>query len=194
MAFIGLRYPVVATVTSHTAGAEPVYGTGMVIGHAITANLTITRNDNPLYADDRIVEDDNGITGMSLELGLDDISEEVQAYMLGTVKETGTSSAPDLYLDGDSGAPAVGVGYIRVRRKDGATKYQATWIYKATFGFTDESAQTKGETIEWQTPTITGRAQGVSRGSTGRLDFRARAVFDTEAAAISWLNTKAGIS
>lgn len=196
MAFIGLRYPVVATVNTHTEGTDPTYNTGKVIGHAIQANLTINRNDNPLYADDRIVEDDNGITGMSLELGLDDIPEDVQVYMLGVVKETTGSgtSAVDTYFDNDKGAPVVGVGYIRVRRKAGVTSYQAVWIYKATFGYTDETAQTKGESIEWQTPTITGRVQGVSRTGTGRLDFRAKQEFATEAEAMAWLKTKAGIT
>lgn len=196
MAYIGLRYPVVATVSGHTDGADPTYNAGKVIGHAIQANLTINRNDNPLYADDRIVEDDNGITGMSLELGLDDIPEDVQVYMLGVVKETTGSgtSAVDTYFDNDQGAPVVGVGYIRVRRKAGVTSYQAVWIYKATFGYTDETAQTKGESIEWQTPTITGRVQGVSRTGTGRLDFRAKQEFATEAEAIAWLKTKAGIT
>ena len=196
MAFIGLRYPVVATVSAHTEGTDPTYNTGKVIGHAIQANLTINRNDNPLYADDRIVEDDNGITGMSLELGLDDIPEDVQVYMLGVAKETtgSGSSAVDTYLDNDEGAPAVGVGYIRVRRKGGVTSFQGVWIYKATFGYTDENAQTKGENIEWQTPTITGRVQGISRTGSGRLDFRAKQMFDTEAGAIAWLKTKAGIT
>ena len=196
MAFIGLRYPVVAQVATHTEGSEPTYSAGKVVGKAITANLTITRNDNPLYADDKIAEDDNGITGMSLELGLDDITEEVQTYMLGVVKETtGTASASvDTYLDSDASAPAVGVGYIRVRRKGGTTSYQGVWIYKATFGYTDESAQTKGESIEWQTPTVTGRCVGISRTSTGRLDFRARQNFATEADAMAWLNAKAGIT
>ena len=196
MAFIGLRYPVVATLSSHTDGSEPTYGTGKVIGHAITANLTITRNDNPLYADDRIVEDDNGITAMSLELGVDDLTEEIQAYMLGTIKETTGSgtSAVDTYLDSDASAPDVGMGYIRVRRKAGVTSYQACWIYKAKFSFEDESTQTKGESIEWQTPTVTGRCVGISRGSTGRIDFRARQVFASEAEAKAWLNTKANIA
>lgn len=195
MAFIGLRYPVCAQVATHTEGSEPTYSAGKVIGKAIQANLTITRNDNPLYADDTIAEDDNGITGMSLELGLDDITEEVQVYMLGTVKETtGTTASVDTYLDSDASAPPVGVGYIRVRRKGGVTSYQGVWIYKATFGYTDESAQTKGESIEWQTPTVTGRCVGISRTSTGRLDFRARQIFSTEADAMAWLNAKAGIT
>lgn len=195
MAYIGLRYPVVATVASHTDGSEPTYNAGKVIGHAIQANLTISRTDNPLYADDRIVEDDNGITGMSLELGLDDIDEAVQVYMLGVAKEDSADTTPiSTWFDSDASAPDVGVGYIRVRRKAGTTKFQAVWIYKAKFSYNDENSQTKGETIEWQTPTITGRCMGISRTGSGRLDFRARQLFDTEAAAMAWLNGKAGIT
>ena len=195
MAFIGLRYPVVATLTSHTDGSEPTYGTGMVIGHAIQANLTIERSDNPLRADDRIVEDDNGITGMTLELGVDDVSEAVQVYMLGVAEETGAgTSTVKTYIDNDSTSPDVGVGYIRVRRKAGTTTYQAIWIYKAKFAIESEDAQTKGETIEWQTPVLNGRAMAISRNSSGRLDFRARQEFSTEAAAITWLNAKANIT
>ena len=71
MAFIGMRHPVVATLSAHTAGSEPTYAAGKVVGHAIAGNLTITRNSNPLYGDDTIVEDDNSITAMSLELGVE---------------------------------------------------------------------------------------------------------------------------
>lgn len=196
MAFIGLRYPVVSRLTAHEDGDTPVYDNGMVIGHAIQANLTITRNDNPLYGDDRVVEDDNGITGMSIELGLDDLSEDVQVYMLGTVeKTTGTGTATvTTYTDTDASAPAVGFGYIRVRRKDGQTRWQATWYRKAVFGYTSEDAQTKGESIEWQTPTVTGRIMGISTDSSGALEFRERRIFTTESAAIAWLNEMAGIS
>ena len=196
MAFIGLRYPVVSLITAETAGSDPTYGSGKVMGHAITANLSITRNDNPLYADDTIVEDDNGITAMSLELGLDDIDEAVQTYMLGVTKVTTGSgtSAVDTYLDTDTSAPNVGMGYIRVRRKGGTTTFQGVWIYKVKFSMNDENSQTKGESIEWQTPTITGRCMGVSRTASGRLDFRIRQNFATEAQAIAWLKTKAGIS
>ena len=192
MAYIGLRYPVVATMASHTAGAEPTYNnTGMVIGKAIAANLTITRNNNPLYADDAIAEDDNGITAMSMELGTDDILEDVQEYMLGTYKVTGQSGAPTLYYDSDASAPKVGFGYYRVRKKAGVVKYQAIWYYQAVFGTDSENAATKGESIDWQTPTITGRCAALSVDSTGSKKFRVKAVFDTETDAINWLKTKA---
>lgn len=196
MAFIGMRHPVVATLASHTEGSEPTYNAGKIIGHAIAGNLTITRNNNPLYGDDVIVEDDNGITGMSLELGLDDIEEAVRVYMLG-LKEVTVGTGQDAtkeYHDTDDSAPYVGVGYIRVRRKNGTTSYQAVWIYKSVFAEESENSATKGESIEWQTPTITGRAMGLNVGGSGERTFRKKALFTTEAAAVAWLNTLAGIS
>lgn len=192
MAYIGMRYPVASKIATESAGSEPTYGTGFVVGKAISANLTITRNDNPLYADDAIAEEDNGITAMSIEVGTDDLDESVQENLLGVKKDaTGT---PILYFDTDAAAPYVGFGYIRVRRLNGATKFQAIWMHKVQFGQTSETAQTKGESIEWQTPTITGRAMGVSLNSPAAISFRKRAVFETEAAAKTWLNTQANIS
>ena len=187
MAFIGLRHPVVATIDSYTPGSVPTYEDGMVMGAAITANLSITRNDNPLYADDVITEDDNGITAMSLELGLDDLPETVQEYMLGVVEES------DAYVDSDASSPEVGMGYIRVRRKGGVTSYQGVWLYKVRFSMNDENSQTKGESIEWQTPTVTGRVVGVDLDGSGVMVFRARQLFDNEADAIDWLETLADI-
>jgi len=196
MAFIGMRHPVVATLASHTPGAEPTYGAGMVVGHAIAGNLTITRNSNPLHGDDTIVEDDNSVTAMSLELGVDDLDTPVREYMLGLVKKsTGSGqSSVDTYYDTDASAPYVGLGYIRVRRLDGVTKYEGVWYYKAMFSEESESSATKNESIEWQTPTVTGRCMGISIDSTGALTFRKKQYFTTEGEAIAWLNGLAGIA
>ena len=196
MAFIGMRHVVIAKVSAHTPGTEPTYGNGMVAGKAITGNLTINRNNNPLYADDVIAEDDNGITSMELELGLDDLLEDVQEYMgLLEKKTTGTgTSAVDTYYDTDKSADDVGVGYIRVRRKNGATKYQALWIYNTLFSIESENSQTKGENIEWNTPTVNGRCFGMEIDSTGDLTYRKIRNFDSESEAASWLNGLANYS
>lgn len=194
MAFIGLRYPVAAPITAETDGAEPTYGTGFVVGKAITANLTITRNDNPLYGDDAICEDDNGITAMSIELGTDDLEDEVQVKLLGIQSVAGTASAPTVYYDTEAASPNVGFGYIRVRRLRGVTSYQANWIYKTMFAQESENSQTKGESIEWQTPTLNGRAMGISLTNPSGITFRKRASFETETAAKAWLKTQANIN
>lgn len=192
MAYIGMKYVVAAQVAAEVAGSDPTYSAGKVIGKAISGNLTWNRNDNPLYADDAVAEDDNGITGGKIELNLDDLSDEVRVYLLGdTAKTVGEGTE---YETGDKAAPYVGFGFIRVRRKGGETSYQAMWFHKAQFGESSEEAKTKGESIEWQTPTLTGRIMGVQNDSTMATNYRRRATFDTEAAARSWLNTKAGIT
>lgn len=197
MAFIGMRHVVGALITNETAGSEPTYGTsgtGFIIGKAITGNLTINRNNNPLYADDAIAEDDNGITSMDLELGLDDLMEDIQDKM-GLLKAV-TAGSPSVttYYDTSASAKAIGLGYIRVRRKNGVTKYQAVWIYKAIFSKNSENSQTKGENIEWNTPTVNGRCFGLPIDSTGDLSYRKIQNFDTEADAATWLNGLANYS
>lgn len=198
MAMVGLRYVVAAAITTETPGSAIVYDTthGKIIGKAIAANITWTRNDNPLYADDTIAENDNGITSGTIELNLDDLSDEVRAYILGdTTTTTGTGTAAvTSYHTNESASPYVGVGYVRVRRKSGVTKYQANWIHKVQFSEENENAQTKGETIEWQTPTINGRIMGVQNTAALTINFKERAEFETFAAAKTWLNTKAGVT
>lgn len=191
MAFVGLRHVVAATIATEVEGQALTYDAGKVIGKAIEANLSWNRNDNPLYADDAIAENDNGITGGSLELNVDDLTDEVRAYLLGDATEgTGTDLA---YIETDDAAPYVGVGYIRVRRKNGETSYQGVWIYKAQFAQESEDAQTKGESIEWQTPTINGTIFGVTGEVTGKTAFRERKTFTTYTAAETWLDSKAGL-
>ena len=194
MPYIGMRHVVVAKVASHTAGSEPTYTAGMVMGKAITGNLTINRNNNPLYADDAISEDDNGITSMDLELGLDDLLEDVQEK-LGMLKKT-TAGTPSVttYYETTKESTLVGLGYIRVREKNNTISYQAIWIYKIQFSADSENSQTKGESIEWQTPTINGKAFAMDVDGSGDLAFRKIQVFSSESAAETYLDTIAGIT
>ena len=190
MAMIGMRHVVVSQLDGHTDGSEPTYkNSGKIAGGAISGNLNITRNDNDLHYDDVAGETDNGITAMSLELGLDDLLEDVQVYMLGT-KTQGTGD-DIVYVETSAAAPYVGIGYIRVRQKNGAIKYQAVWYYKVKFGMTTENSKTKGQSIEWQTPTITGKCVGISVDNSGDAAFRKKKVFDEESAAAAWLNNLA---
>lgn len=200
MAIIGMRHVVAAPITAHQSGSEPTYGTGFKVGLAMKGNLTINRNKNPLYADDAIAEDDNGITGMELELGVDDLSDDVETNM-GLVKkiEETTGTGQDAvttytYYDTDEPAKDIGVGYIRVRQKNNVKSYQAVWIYKTKFSKETEETQTKGENIEWQTPTVKGRCCGLNVGGDGEMRFRKRRTFATETEAEAWLDGLAGLT
>ena len=191
MAYIGLRHPVAAKFAQTADGATPTYTNGMVIGRAISANVTKTSNNNPLYADDIIAEDDTSLTAMSYSLNLDDLSDAARALLLGDVAATGTDSYYDEVGDGGS---EVGFGYIRVRRLQGVTSYQGVWCHKVLFSEDNENAQTKGESIQWTTPTLTGRVHGCYLDATGKAYFRRRKTFTSEADAVAWLNGLAGIT
>ena len=197
MAGVGMLHPVVARVSSYTDGQEPTYSAGMVIGHAIQGDLALSRNNNPLYGDDVIVEDDNSVTSAQLTLGVDDLVESVQTYMLAVKKKT-ANNQDDYYLTAGA-APVVGVGFCRVLRRDGVTVYNPVWLYRAVFGRDAENAATKGESINWQTPTVTGRCMGTYIDNDGEpVFYRARvypaSIAGAAAAALAWLDQMAGIS
>lgn len=195
MAFVGMQHVVAAKITAKPDNAMPTYSAGMVIGKAIQAELSITRNSNPLYADDVVAEDDNSITAMSVSIGMDDFTEEAQAY-LGLLKEVTGSGADDkTYYETSGSADSAGLGYMRVRRKNGITTYQGVWVLDVLFGIESENSQTKGESIEWQTPTVNGQAAAHMITSIDPTDpiFRMKKNFTTAAACIAWLNEQAGI-
>lgn len=191
MAVVGMRYPVAAQITAETEGSAITYGTGFVIAKAIRANITYNRNDNPLYADDAIAENDNGMTGYDIELEVDKLPDQVRVDLLGDVV-TGTGATAE-YDQTDASAPYVGFGYMRVLRENGETKYQAIWCYKCQFAEPSEETNTKGETIEWGTPTLNATGMGVRIDATGAIKYRTRKTFDTAAGAIAWLDEKANI-
>ncbi len=191
MAFVGLLYAVAAPIQTEADGQAITYGKGQVIGGMMTAEISYTRNSNPLYADDRVMEEDNSITGGTIKMGVDDVNDDARVMMLGDVKEG--DAGEEVYHETGESAPYVGTGYIRVRRKDNKTNYITYWVHKAIFGIGTESAKTKGQSIEWQTPTLEGSIMGVKNNAALQTRFRERRTFTKESEARAWLNKKAGI-
>ena len=111
--------------------------------------------------------------------------------LLGDVKEG--EAGEESYHETGVSAPYVGSGYIRVRRKDNKTSYIAYWVHKAIFGLGTESAKTKGQSIEWQTPTLEGSIMGVKNNPALQVRFRERRMFAGESEARAWIDKKAGI-
>ena len=94
MAFVGLLYAVAAPIQQETDGQPIIYGKGQVVGGMMTAEISYTRNSNPLYADDRVKEEDNSITGGTIKLGVDDASDEARyTYLLNKLGRTEERSA-----------------------------------------------------------------------------------------------------
>ena len=181
MAIIGLKYPIAAELTDESG---PTYDTGIVIGKGIAANITIEGGEaNILYADDAPAESDTSFQGGTIELGIDDLMDAVYAKLLGH-----TFSDDVIVANVNDQAPYFGVGFYKSRVKSGIRTYRATWIYKVQFSEPADSANTKGETIEWQSPTITGAITALANGT-----WKTQKTCSSEADAIAFIEAIANI-
>ena len=119
---VGMIYPVFAPIESHTDGSMPTYGTGFVIQEARNATVTRTYSNNPLYGDDRIVDDDNGLTDLTISFESTGLTDSDRINLLG---EEAWGTTAQWVTDAET--PWGGFGYIRKMRLNGEKSYEA-WI------------------------------------------------------------------
>lgn len=190
MAKIGLKFPVASPITGYSKDGMPIYGTGFIIGKAVSAEKSVECNDNQLPGDDAIAESDTSFASGGIKLGVTDFgsdyldSLQVQAKMLGhTVVDGKTIQRGALDI-----APYLGFGYYKTKIQNNKRYYEATWLYKSVFKVPSESTNTKGKSIEWQTPEIEGSFMAVE--GYGNDNYEDTEVFETEQEARSWLINK----
>ena len=194
MAYIGMRKPQFAQITTpRVDGSAITYGTPIVLGPAVSANLTFDVADNPDYGDDVIIDNDKGINGYSIALETNDISAEGRATCLGwTARSSGTPAAVTHYEVGDGAPPEGGLAYIRVKLFKGVKKYEAFFFHCLQCSSGGENASTKQKQITWNHPTINASGIGVYLDSTGTARYFDWMEFETESAAQTWINGKFG--
>lgn len=188
---VGILFPCWAPVISHNDGALPTYGTGRVLQEARNVNVTKEINNNPLYGDDRVVDDDNGMTGLTASFESTGLSMEDRREVL--AEEIDALNTSDGQWESDTSTPYGGFGYIRVMRENGTVKYDAYWILSIKFNEQNQETATKEGQITWRTPTLNGRAQGLYVDSTGKMRFRKHNEFSTASDAKAWLRTKLNV-
>ena len=192
MAKVGMKYPVCAPIVKETHGQPVEYGAGVVMGKAISADITYNRTASSLYADDAKVEADNSITGGSVSFTVDQVTLEGRKVAFG-LDVTDTEGGKLYHITGKS-TPYIGQGYIEVLNTDGKYQYRAIWLHKVQYGPQGRTSATKGEQITWQTETVTGEMMGAYINDSGEAHFEEVFEADTEAAAMAWLKTKAHIA
>ncbi|WP_186430882.1 major tail protein [Clostridium sp. BSD9I1] len=175
MAKIGLKYPVYKGATKQG-----------VIGKAIQADISISVNDSKLYADDAVAESDKSFQSGAITLGIDDLSDEIQTEFLGHVKDETTG---EITANTNDGNPYIGIGFYGIKMVNGVRKFRAVWFPKVQFAEPEDTNATKGESVEFNTPTLEGTIMLDNNG-----DWKKENTFGTEAEAKTYLETKAGIT
>lgn len=118
---------------------------------AISLSLAPNIDDAKLPADDVVYEATKNITFYDVEMGIAELDTADRAAILGhAIDSTG-----GLAIKTTDIAPYVALLY---RRRMANGKYRYAIIYKIRFAPSDEDIETKGESITYQTPVLTGTA------------------------------------
>ena len=191
MATIGLKYPVVGKYSE--SGGVVSHTDGMVLAKAIQAGISITLFGTTLYADDGLSESDKGFQEGTIDLNIDDLSQDAAKFIFGASEAAGGVTGDDttkmLVYKGDDDVPDVGVGFYAPRKKDGVRSYRAIFFTRVKFGYPNETLDTKGEQITYGTPTIQGAIQLDATGV-----WKREITVADEAKAVAWLKAQAGIT
>ena len=145
---IGLRDLFIAPITVADSGTE-TYGKPQRLAKAIQADLAPQSAEATLYADDAIDAIVKEFSGGNLTLGLNDLTPEKQALILGQTQDADGV----VYASGGDEPPYFACAF-RARRADGTYRYM--WLYKIKFAIPNENHATKGSSITFQTPQIVG--------------------------------------
>lgn len=189
---VGMMYPVFAPLTAHTDGSMPTYGAGVVIQEARNATVSKTYNENPLYGDDRVVDDDNGMTALNISFEPTGLSDSDRVLLFGEAVKQVSGVTAQIEMDNET--PYGGFGYVRKMRDHGEYSYEAWIILKVKFTEESQTTATKEQNISWNVPTLNGRAAALDIDGSGKLSWRIHSSFTTAAAAKAWLNTMLNVS
>lgn len=199
MAGIGL-YGVFYSKCVKSDGVTTGYdGNVKIMGKAISAEFEPnTPDDNPLYANNGVAENDASTgSGGTLTQTLDRMTLETAADLYGTTANKVTVSVGEESVEGleitykgsEVSAP-VGVAYVKMHQEDGVRYHEVVFYREATYSRPGDSAQTMGETIEWQTPEITANVVGL-QGDGSEPWYRVSR-WPTQEAAIAYVYTLLG--
>lgn len=183
-------------VTGYTGGVKQM-------GEAVSANFERRASSgNPLYANNRVKENDSSTaTGGTLTMVLDSLGLEPASDLFGikvqdiTITDEEASSGlteeekkgKALKFTGEERSVSVGAAYVRNHQVDGEQRCEVVLYREVVFTPPNEEAQTKGETIEWKTPQLTGNVAGQDKENNPWYES---VVFSTLRAAIAYINQR----
>lgn len=159
MARIGLTNIWFSNLTEASDGTA-TYDGAKNLGKAVSTNFAANTSDAVLYGDDAIAESDNVASGGTLTLGVTEDDDTVFAPLLGHTITNG-----EVVYTTEDVAPYVGVGYILTKVVNNSRKYKVDFFNKVKFAEISYDQNTKGESIEYSTPTIEGTISVLKDGS-----------------------------
>lgn len=147
---IGLKQAVYAKLLTDEAGTpKATYGAVTKLAGAITANVNPNPSNETLFADDGPFDTASTIGQITLSLNVADLDLATQAELFGHTLTAGGV----LIRKGGDVPPWMAFGFKSLK-SNGAYRY--TWLAKGKFALPEQTNETKGDTVSFQTPTTEG--------------------------------------
>lgn len=192
MATIGLKMPVFAPHKNELEdGIRPEYDNGFIIGRGIKAELNLNYADATLYADDILVEEDSSFQNGTIDVGVDEISNEVYSKLFGA-RIVEVDGVEEIHKGAGDKPVSGGFGYYKTKVIKKVPGFLAKWFLNVKFKPGNDTAETKGDSTNFQTPEFSGNVFAVP--GLDQDTYVEEAFFSTESEAQAWLRKKANIS
>lgn len=162
---------------------QPYGKAGVNVGKLVSANLTVNLANGELYADDTLAEQVSEVISGSIAMETDDMLDQVASVVYGATVKDGA-----VVYNKDDVPPMGKLAYYKSLRVGGKNFYRGYYYPKARAAIGNDSAQTKGSSITFQT---TQTAFTVFPDDAG--DWRETKNFDSQAEARAWCEQKCGI-
>ena len=142
-----LYYAILTVDTASDNVAQ--YDTPVLITGLIKANINPNSNIDTLFADDGPYDTASQLGKIALELNVADLSLEQRIALLGK-----SALTAGVMFDGSEDSPPwLAIGF---KSKKSNGKYRYVWLLKGKFSEPEDNSETQGDTVNFQTPTITG--------------------------------------
>lgn len=182
MANFGLSSPFMAELNEQTKS----YSKGFRCGKSISTSVTPNMSNASLYADNSLAEYVEEFVDATVNVGTDRLPRQAAPMLFGHAEN---EEGEEVSNSNDSGS-YVGYGFWIASMEDGVKKYQGVILHKVKFAEGEESFQTKGNSITFQTPTLSGKATALNDGV-----WRTKsAKYDTIKEAEEWIKEKLNIT
>lgn len=121
-----------------------------VLGRLIEAKITEDRNNTTLRADDIIAEKDLSFKGGTVNITVDDVTDEVYAELKGIT----ISEDKEVTDNSENEAPEIGYGHIVIKIYKGVKSFKVEFLPRIQITKITADRKTKGESIEYNTVSI----------------------------------------
>ncbi len=179
MAYVGLRKPIIGKMDENGTYEDP-FAFGKAVGLTVTPNYA----EGSLNADDMQAEYSKEFNYAETTLNTSTIPIQAHQAMFGhQVNEENKG----VTFNSNDQSNYVGQGWISVEVVNGVRSFVGNFLKKVKYSEPNEEYATKGDSIEYKTPSITGRALPIDDGTWKETNS-----FKTEEEALAWIYEKFG--